>query len=447
MTYLRLKKGHDIGIAGVPQKTYIEAGSVKSVALLPNEFLYVKPKLLVKEGDMVKCGDPLFIDKQNPNIKWASPGGGIVSKIQFGPRRVVQSIEITLDEDESYAQYETISIADSDRQKLIDKILEMNLWPLIRQRPFNKIADPKDTPKSIFVSACNTAPLAVDNNFILDGSDEAFNAGLALLEKLTEGDVHLAIHEDANSTSLTSNDNVRIHRINGPHPVGNVGVLIHHMDPLNPHEVVWTCEPQHVLTLGRAILTGKYDPAMTITIAGPSTENPGYIKTRTGAPVETLSQGNIKEGNHRLIRGDVLTGKAITNVPYLGLYDTSLSCIPESHERTFIGWLKPGSSKRIYSLMQTYFGSNSSQFSFSTLLQGGKRALIPFNAWEDVLPMDILPNPLYRAILAQDIDEMEKLGILEVVEEDVALCSFACPSKIDLGGAIRQGLDQIVKED
>ena len=446
MAYLRLKKGHDIGIAGVPKKTYLEAGTVKSVALLPDEFLYVKPKLLVKEGDSVKCGDPLFFDKINPDIKWASPGGGIVSKIQFGPRRLVQGIEITLEQDEAFKQVETIPVETSDRQTIIDKILEMNLWPFIRQRPFNKVADPKDSPKSIFVSACNTAPLAVDNNFVLNGQDEAFHVGMSVLTKLTEGDVHLAIHEDANSTSLTDVNNIRIHRINGPHPVGNVGVLIHHMDALNSGEVIWTCEPQQVLALGRAFLTGKYDPSVTVTIGGPSVKQPGYIKTRAGAPVVFLSDGRLNDGDHRLIRGDVLTGKAITNVPYLGWYDTSLSCIPVSHERTFLGWLKPGSSKRNYSLMRLYFGRNDAKFKFSTLQQGARRALVPVNAWEDVLPMDILPNPLYRAVLAQDIDEMEKLGILEVVEEDVALCSFACPSKIDLGGAIRQGLDLMVKE-
>ncbi len=446
MAYLKLKKGHDIGIAGVPTKTYLESDPCKTVALLPSEFLYVKPKLMVKEGEKVKGGQALFFDKKSPGIKWAAPGAGTVSKIQFGPRRIVQGIEITLDKDEEFVRVEIPSLEKSGRQEIIDTILELNLWPCIRQRPYNKIADPEGNPKSLFISACNTAPLSVDNTFILEGQEEAFKTGLSILGKLTEGDVQLAIHENATLPLFTQLDNVKLHRINGPHPAGNVGVLVHHLDPLKPGEIIWSCEPQHVVLLGRAFMTGQLDPSIAVTVGGPSVTTAGYVKTRIGAPASVLTKDRLASGNHRLIRGDVLTGKTLTTVPYLGFYDSSLSCIPVNQDRPFLGWLKLGSSKTIYSLMRTYMGKNSNQFQFTTLQQGGERAMVPVNAWEDVLPMDILPNPLYRAILAQDIVEMEKLGILEVVEEDVALCSFACPSKIDLGGAIRQGLDLMVKE-
>ena len=446
MAYLRLKKGHDIGIAGVPQQAYLDTESPKTVALLPEEFLYVKPKLLVKKGDTVSCGDPVFFDKQNPQVKWASPGGGTVSNIQYGPRRVIQELEITLSEDEAFASVEPIKVESADRDVIHAKILEMNLWPMIRQRPFNSVADPANVPKSIFISASSTAPLSVNHAFVLEGQDSPFQTGISALAKLTDGDVHVAIHENADCSAFKDLQDCRTHRINGPHPVGNAGVLIHHLDPVNPGDTVWVLDPQHVVILGKALTSGSYDPTIIMSVGGPSMKETGYIKTRMGVNGEDLILDRLMEGNHRIIRGDVLTGKAITYSSHMGYYHSSVSCIDESHDRPFLGWMGTGSAKRTYSLMRSYLGGNSRTFNFTTLRHGGHRAMVPVNAWEDVLPMDILPNPLYRAILAQDIDEMEKLGIMEVVEEDVALCSFACPSKIDLGGAIRQGQNFFVKE-
>ncbi|MFQ6605386.1 MAG: Na(+)-translocating NADH-quinone reductase subunit A [Fidelibacterota bacterium] len=449
MTYLRLKKGHDIGISGKPLAEYLESKSISSVALLPNEFLYTKPKLMVKEGQSVRRGEALFYDKKRPEIKWASPGGGKVKHVQFGARRVVEQIVIELDQDEDILDLGSIAEGDLSgmgREAVIQRILALHLWPLIRQRPFNKIADPSVTPKAVFISAWDSAPLAADLEFILKEQGSDFAAGLDILAKLTDGEIHLAIHEDNMSGTFDSLSQVRLHRVNGPHPAGNVGILIHHLAPLKPGEIVWTMNPQHVLLLAKAFSTGQYDPTLTVAVGGPSLNRTGHIKTRMGANIQSLVKPYLRDGVHRLIRGDVLTGSMVPEEGYLGFYDTCVSCIPVSKERPFLGWIRPGSAKKNYSLSRAYLGRNRSDFDFSTLKNGGQRALVPINAWEDVLPMDILPNPLFRAILARDLEEMEKLGILEMVEEDVALCSFACPSKINLGQIVRQGLDLMEKE-
>ncbi len=448
MTYLRLKKGHDIGISGKPLSQYLESKPVSSVALLPDEFVYVKPKLMVKEGDTVRRGDPLFYDKNRPAVKWASPGGGKVAHIQFGPRRVVEQVVIQLDKDEEVLDHGTLSyddLASMDREAVVQRILSLHLWPFLRQRPFNKIADPTVTPKSIFISVWNSAPLAADNEFILKDQHQDFAAGINLLAKLS-GTIHLAVHEDYAPGVFEKIQGIRLHRVNGPHPAGNVGVLIHHIDPLKPGEVVWTLTPQHVVLLAKAFFSGRFDPTMTVAIGGPSLDQTGHVQTRLGAQIQPLVEPYLKPGDHRRIRGDVLTGSAVGEDGFLGFYNSCVSCIPISKERPFLGWLRLGSSQSNYTLTRAYLGRNRSDFAFTTLKNGGQRALVPINAWEDVLPMDILPNPLFRAVLARDVEEMEKLGILEIVEEDVALCSFACPSKINLGHIIRQGLDLMVKE-
>lgn len=449
MSDLKLKKGHNIGIAGQPSRRISPSGPIRSVALIPSEFLYIKPRLLVKEGDRVKIGDPLFCDKNQPNIHWAAPGAGTVASILFGPRRVIDRITIDLDEEEQPLEFTPLTdeaIAKLQRSDVINRILDLNLWPMIRQRPFNRVANPAIVPKSIFISALSTAPLAGDPDFILDGQDTAFQAGLDILAKLTDGPVHLSIAKSAKCTALTKARGVQIHRISGPHPAGNVGVQIHHLDPLNLGQVIWTVNPQHVLMLGKAFLSGRFDPALVVTVGGPSITDPAYVQTRLGAAVDSLLDTRLKPGPQRLISGDVLTGNMVMKTGYLRFYHTSLSCIPVSKERPFLSWLRPGNSRKTYTLTGTYLGRRNEAFNFTTLNNGGQRPMVPVNAWENLLPMDILPNPLYRAILANDLEEMEKLGLLELVEEDVALCSFACPSKIDLGAAVRQGLNLMVKE-
>ena len=449
MADLIIRKGHNIQIAGTPMKEVVKGRSPSSVAILPTDFRGIKPKLLVKEGDTVKIGSPLFHCKSNPSIRWPSPGGGTVKSIHYGPRRVIEKIEIELsgsEEFESFPSFRFNEISNLSREDILGILKEGNLFPFIRQRPFNKVADPNTTPRDIFISGWNTAPLAVDLDLALRRKLSLFQAGINALQNLTDGDVHLSYNENTVSDTLLEVKDVKKHSLRGPHPAGNVGIQIHHIAPLGLNDLVWTVNAQDVVRIGNFLLTGKLDTTLFTTVGGPSVSSPTHIKTRLGVQISTLTEDRLTKGKHRIISGDVLTGKTTDDNGYLGFYDSTVSVLPEGGKREFIGMLRPGSSKTRYSLTNAFLGFAKEKFNFTTLNNGSERYMVPINAWEDVLPMDILPNALYRAILAKDIEEMEQLGVMECDEEDFALCAFACPSKIDVGGTIRYGLDLMEKE-
>ncbi len=450
MTQIKIRKGHSIRIAGIPKKEVITNLATAEVGICPAEYRYVKPKLLVKEGDRVDKGTPLFFNKTNPEQMWGAPGAGNISKIQYGPRRVIEKIVIKLNKDEKGFSHNTINlndIAKLKREEIKSVLSESHLWYLIRQRPFNNVVNPTDEPRDIFISALNTAPLAPNLELILKGQKDAFQAGINVLAGLTDGNINIGISANEQIEELIGLDNCILHQISGPHPSGNVGIQIHHMAPLKPGEVVWTVNIQHVIILGKLFLKGEIDPSITIAVGGPGAKNPIHIKTRIGAKIDTLVSGQLENGEYRTISGDVLTGRQVGKDDYLGFYDTIISILPADFSRPFLGWIQPGSSKKTYSLSRSFLSFGKKQFNFTTKQNGSKRALVPINAWENVLPMDIMPNPLYRSILAGDVEEMTQLGILECDEEDFALCSFACPSKIDVGATIRKGLDILKAEN
>jgi len=429
-------------MSGIPNTDIASAAAPQNVSILPSSFRGVKPKLMVDEGDQVKIGSPLFFDKTKPEVRWASPASGNVTSIQFGARRVIEKIEITVENNDKVS-IQTLSQGEfesASRKPILDKILKANLFPLIRQRPFNKVADPKDIPRDIFISGHNSAPLSVDLSRLIKDEKDIFQTGLNVLKKLTEGNVYLTLG------SSMEFDNVITQTISGPHPSGNVGIQIHHTKPLRPGDVIWSVNAQHVITLGKLFQTGSYDPTVIVSIGGSGATSPATVKTITGVNIGLLvEEQNLKEPI-RLISGDVLTGKTVENTDFLGFYDSSVSIINDDVKRPFLGMLSPGSSRTKYSLTNAFLSFGNKAFNFTSSQNGELRAMVPLNAWEDVLPMDIYPNPLYRAILAQDIEEMEKLGIWECDDEDFALCSFACPSKIDVGGVVRDGLDLMEKE-
>jgi len=432
-----IKKGHDIRMSGLPLSSSVSNLVTSSVSLMPNQFRGVKPKLMVSEGEKVKIGQPLFFDKIKPDVKWASPANGSVKKIEFGSRRVIEKIEIAVEGQET-VRHNLLSkeqIKSSKKDLVLDYILESNLFPLIRQRPFNKVADPKVEPRDIFISGHNTAPLAVDFHEILKKNKDAFQLGLTALSKLTRGRVYLTLKD------FMEFENVQVQTISGPHPAGNVGIQIHHTKPLNPNEVIWTVNAQHVITLGKLFQTGEYDPYFTVSIGGSGADKPEVVKTLTGSSIQSMLKNQSRENPVRFISGDVLTGEKVNKDDFMGFYDSTLTIVDDQVDRPFLGMLSLGNSNTKYSLTNTFLSLSSSLFNFTTSQNGEKRAMVPINAWENVLPMDIYPNPLYRAILAHDIEEMEKLGIWECDDEDFALCSFACPSKIDVGSVIRDGLD------
>ncbi|MBU0529944.1 Na(+)-translocating NADH-quinone reductase subunit A [bacterium] len=444
MTQIKIRKGHSICIAGVPQNDLLTNISTAEVGLCPIEYRYVKPKLFVKEGDQVEQGSPLFFNKENPEQKWGAPGSGIISKIQYGPRRVIEKIVIKLDKNEKGFSNKAIplnAIVKLKRKEIKSVLSDSNLWHLIRQRPFNHVANPADEPRDIFISALHTAPLAPKLDLVLKGQKDAIQAGINILNGLTDGNVNIGISSNNRIEELTGLDNCKLHQISGPHPAGNVGIQIHHIAPLKPDDIVWTVNIQHVIILGKLFLTGEIDPSIIISIGGPGAKNPIHVKTRIGAKIGTLVNDQLGNGDYRIISGDVLTGRKVEKDDYLGFYDTIISILPIDFSRPFLGWIQPGSSKKSYSLSNSFLSFRKRLFNFTTKQNGSLRALVPINAWEDMLPMDIMPNPLYRSILANDVEEMEQLGILECDDEDFALCSFVCPSKIDVGAAISKGLD------
>ena len=446
MAHIKIKKGHSIKIAGLPDKNISTSRRASSLAILPTDFKGVKPKLIVKEGDKVKIGSPLFFDKLNPEIRWASPGCGVIKNIEFGPRRVIEKIEVELGKDQKYIEHKVHSkeeVKNLPKDKILNMILEANLFPFFRQRPFNSVPDHKIKPRDIFISGLNTAPLAADLEVVLAHQLEDFQAGVDVIGKLTDGDVYLTTKINS---ILSSIQNVNLNTIDGPHPAGNVGIQIHHIAHLKPGEVVWTINPQEVATLGKFFKSGKYDPSRVVTVAGPCIKDPTHLKVKTGFPISAIIKENLISDDVRIISGDVLTGRKSDNEDYLSFYDFSVSVISNDIKREFIGMLNPGSSSSRYSLTPVFVSLSKALFSFTSSQNGNHRAVVPINSWERVLPMDILPNELYRSILAKDVEEMENLGIIECDEEDFALCSFACPSKTDVAGVIRQGLNMIQAE-
>ena len=424
-------------MSGIPPSNSISDHGSPTVSLMPNKFRGVKPKLMISEGEHVKIGQAIFFDKTKPNVKWASPGNGKVKKIKFGPRRVIEEVEIAVEGNEALENkvFTEEQIDSSDRNTILNHILEANLFPLIRQRPFNKVANPKASPRDIFISGYNTAPLSVDIHSIIKDNEEFFQLGLTVLSKLTDGQVFLTLKNEIKF------DDVKVQTISGPHPAGNIGIQIHHTKPLKPNEIVWTVNAQHVITLGKLFKTGIYDPKIVISVGGSGSNKPENLRVTTGSSVGSIIENQQLNSPVRLVSGDVLTGEIVSQENFIGFYDSTITILNDDVKRPFLGMLSLGNSKTKYSLTNTFLTFTDSLFNFTTSQNGEKRAMVPINAWENVLPMNILPNPLYRAILSQDIEEMEKLGIWECDDEDFALCSFACPSKIDVGKVIRDGLN------
>jgi len=446
MPHIKINKGHDIQLSGVPNNNIANIKQSKTLAILPMDFLGVKPKLLVEEGDEVKTGSPLFFNKLRPVVKWASPGTGKIKEIEYGPRRVIKKIELFLSDKQEYVEhkkYKNSDIIGLDRQEVITSILEANIFPIFRQRPFNTIPNPEIPPRDIFVSGVDTSPLGVNIELVVENENENFQAGVDVLNRLTNGKVYLTTKPES---VLSSIQNVELNTISGPHPAGNVGIQIHHIAHLKPSEIIWTINPQDVIALGKLFLKGLYDPTKVITLGGSNVNNPGHFRVVQGSKISSIIGDKLNKNNYRIVSGDVLTGRTSSLEDYLSYYDYTVSVISDDIKREFIGMLNPGSSSSRYSLTPVFLSFSKILFPFTTSQNGNHRAVVPMNSWERVLPMDILPNELYRSILAEDIEEMENLGLIECDDEDFALCSFACPSKTDVGGVIRKGLDMLQAE-
>jgi Na+-transporting NADH:ubiquinone oxidoreductase subunit A len=444
---VRLKKGLDIKLKGGAAKVLAGEVVANLYGVKPVDFPGLTPKLNVREGDKVQAGSPLFHDKLRPEILFTSPVSGEVLYINRGDRRKLLEI-VVQKEGEEYVDFGKADAAGLSREKIRETLLKSGLWPAIRQRPYNVIANPNNVPDAIFISGFDTAPLAPDYNFIIDNSQETnYRKGIAALSKLTDGKINLTLNGKGDSSEvLKKTSGVEISYISGPHPAGNVGIQIHHIRPVNKGDKVWTVNLQDVLAIGRLFEEGIYRPDRIIALTGSVVVNAQYYIIRSGASISSMVKDNVKSGNLRYISGNVLTGTRIEADGFLGYYDSQVTVIPEGDYYEFFGWMMPGFDK--FSFSKTFASSllPRKSYSLDTNLHGGERAFVMTGMYEKVVPMDIYPMQLLKAILAEDIEMMENLGIYEIAEEDFALCEYICPSKVEIQSIVRKGIDLMIRE-
>ena len=445
---IRLNKGLKINLDGEADKVYAAIKPTKKYVVKPTDFHSLTPKLDVKIGDRVKSGSTIFHDKYNEKIKFCSPVSGEIVDIVRGAKRRILEVVIQADDQIEYYNFPTSNVDDLTREQIVDKMLDGGVWPFLRQRPYDIIANPNDVPKAIFISSFNSAPLSIDNDFALYGMEELFQLGLNFITKLTNGKTHINIDGNTNPSQVFSNlKGVEINKIIGPHPAGNVGVQIHHIDPINKGDVVWYIEPQDVIVIARLLSEGKYDISRIVALSGSQVIKPRYYRTLAGSLISPLLENNIKEGDNRIISGDVLTGTQISHDGNIGFYDTTITVIEEGRNQEFLGWILPGFKK--FSASRAFFSwlMPNKKYNINANMHGEERAYVVTGQYEKVLPMDIYPQQLIKAIMIEDIDLMEKLGLYEVGPEDLALCEFVCTSKIEVQSIIRHGLDLLRKEN
>lgn len=493
---IKIKKGVDIKLKGTARRVVAGKISSNTYAIKPTDFHGLTPKLAIKQGDEVKAGSTLFYDKYNEAIKFASPVSGEVVEIVRGDRRKVLEIKILADSEMKYEDFGAAEPTSLSADEVKSKMLAGGVWPLVKQRPYDVVADPNQQPKAIHITAFNSAPLEPDFDFILAGEEEAFQAGLNALNQLAEGKVFLNIpykknvHFDADeeiqfvdktgetksvtynvaekqpdwqparkvleqeiakrekpSAMFTEAKNVKINAFDGPHPAGNVGIQIHHISPINKGEKYWTLNAQGVVLIGRLFLTGKFDARKIVALAGPKVKSPQHYEVIVGASIESLSSNVDDSAPVRYISGNVLTGTQIDKAGYLGFYDNLVTVLEEGYAPDLFGWAVPFQPEK-FSISRTLFSwlNPDKEYSLNTNMNGEPRAFVVTGEYEKVFPMNIYPVQLAKACITQDIEMLESLGIYEVAPEDFALCEFACTSKTPVQSIIREGLDLVKKE-
>lgn len=442
---IKIKKGRDILLQGEAAKTMVDSASSKTFVIRPTDFTRLVPKLELKEGAEVKAGTPLFHAKQDERIKFCSPVSGELIEINRGARRVVLEVKVLADSENSYVDFGAADPAQIGRDEVKSKMLASGCWPFIVQRPFGTLADPDETPRDIFISTFDSVPLANDYSFSLKEEQEAFQSGVNALAQLTDGKVFLGV-KAGDSSYFKDTKGAEVNYFEGPHPAGNVGVQIHHIKPINKGDVVWTLNPADVVIIGRLFLSGKFDARRNIALTGSELNEPCYTSVIVGASLQDVLNGKVKEGNNRYISGDVFTGVKTTHDGYLGFKANTITVIPEGDEAEFLGWLIPTYARPSFSRSFPYFLNAKKKFRVNTSMHGEARAFVVTGEYEKLLPMDVLPVQLLKAVLAKDFEAMENLGIYEVLEEDLALCEFACTSKMDVQEILREGLDIMLAE-
>ena len=445
---IRIKKGLDIKLNGEAEKTVEQAIISNYSTIRPEDFHGVTPKLVAKEGTLVRAGSTLFFDKSQETVKFSSPVSGKVVEVLRGPKRRIDAIKIEADKTQTFEDFGKFDIDDSKPEEIKAHLLASGCWPFVKQRPYDVIANPEKSPKAIFISGYASAPLAADLDFTLQGKESELQAAVSALGKLTEGKVHVSVGKNANSP-LAGLNGVILHKVSGPHPSGNVGTQINKIDPINKGEVVWTVSPQDLVIIGELLLTGKFNAERIVALVGSSVEKPRYFKTIAGSEIATIvyDKGVSKDGNDRIISGNVLSGKQIQTDGNLDYYSNVVSIIPEGDDYELFGWTKPVFNKVSTSRALTFSWLNpKKKYDLNTNTNGEHRAFVTTGTYEKVFPLDIFPMQILKACMYQDLDEMEALGMYEVAPEDFALTEFVCVSKQPHQKIIRQGLDLMLKE-
>ncbi len=443
-----IKEGLDLPITGGPEQVIEEGNKIKSVAILGKDYVGLKPKMMVAVGDTVKLGQVLFSDKQNPGVDFTSPAAGVVKEINRGAKRVLQSVVIELKgvAQQSFNKFAKKDLTTLTAEQVKENLLASGLWTSFLTRPYGKIPAVDMTPASIFVTAIDTRPLAADPAVIIKEREEDFANGLAVVAKLTEGKTYLC---KASGTEVVSVDEVQVAEFSGPHPAGLASTHIHFIDPVHTDKTVWHIDYQAVIAIGALFTTGKISTERVVSLAGPSVKKPRLIRTRVGANTNDLVAGELEECENRVISGSVLFGhEAADHFAYLGCYNNQVSVLKEGRDRELFGWIVAGKDK--YSAMNVYTSSvdrkDNRLFPLTTDKNGSNRAIVPVGVFETVMPMDILPTPLLKALVVGDTDQAQLLGGLELIEEDVSLFTFVDPGKHDFAPVLRANLTKIEKE-
>ena len=443
-----IKKGLDLPITGGPEQKITDGNSIKSVALLGGDYVGLKPKMMVAEGDTVKLGQVLFSDKKNPGVNYTSPGAGVVTAINRGDKRVLVSVVIELkgNQQETFTSYSEAQLAELNAEQVKENLLASGLWTSFVTRPYGKVPAVDSHPSSIFVTAIDTRPLAADPSVIIKERANDFTNGLSVISKLTAGKTYLC---KAMGADVAANSAVQVAEFSGPHPAGLPSTHIHLIDPVNINKFVWHIDYQAVIAIGALFTTGKLNVERVVSLAGPTVKNPRLVRTRVGANLQNLVAGELQDVENRVISGSVLYGhQAAGPVDYLGANSLQVSVLKEGRDRELFGWIVPGAQK--YSAMNVYVSSKDRAagrlFPLTTDKNGSNRAIVPVGVYESVMPMDILSTPLLKAIVVGDSDTAQLLGCLELDEEDLSLFTFVDPGKHDFAPVLRANLTKIEKE-
>ena len=443
-----LKKGLDLPINGKAAQNTRKVIVPDVVAVKPTDFRGLVPKLLVREGDKVLAGTPVLADKMSQNILFASPVSGTVAEVVRGEKRKLLEVRIKADEKQEYVDFGAKKVSSLSAEQIKESLLAAGLWPALTQRPYGIIANPETKPKAIFVSAFSTAPLAADTEYALNEQIAHVQTAVDALGKLAGCKVHVCVNAvNASATPFGKLQNVVLHSVSGKHPAGNVGVQIHHISPVQKGEIVWTVSPVMLAAIGKLFNTGKYDVRRKIAVTGPKAINPAYVEGYPGISMKDVKEFYNASENLRYISGDVLTGTNVGAEGFTGFFDNQITILEEGDKYELLGWAKPCRSK-LFSASRTYFSwlTPNKKYDMDTNLHGGPRAFVVNDVYGKVLPMDLYPVYLLKACLANDIDKMEKFGIYEVLEEDLALCEYVCPSKIYIQQIITDGIALMLKE-